>query len=299
MGEATNSLKDFSKNFHKSLNQLEKSVASQPRSKEIKEIMDLGSSLNETLVSQADETAIIDPATLYDSVSTINKLSNTAIVSYEVSASFTDISMEKTQTQIKELKEIQMNTNGALESIGKLITPENANERLLSYSEGFSDLSVIIASMKDLCTELNKLDLAKTQDEIKNEFSIAKNRGIIDGLINFIGTKINSLAARLKPVLGSIIDKLKDAFNKLKENPWVKKVIEVISKVINTIKLKMINKHFSFVDDVVKLAKKYNWNFQSITVQLPDIGLGMVEFAGTKIPFPNVTEPIVSVTFVP
>lgn len=295
MGEPINSLKDFSKDLSESLNQLERSIAVQPRSSAINEIINLGSSLNEIFISKADEAPTVDPATLYDSVSTINKLSKTAIVTYEVSASFTDISLEETQNQINELKKIQMETNGVMDSIGKLITPENANERLLSYLEGFAELSVIIPTLKDLCCEINKLNLSKTEVEIKNDFFIEKN----NRLINFIKEKLESLVARIKPVIGSLIDKLIDAFNKFKEHPWVQEVIKKFTEIINTIKLHMIKSHFSFVGEVVKLAKKYNWNFQSITVQLPDIGLGSVELFGTKIPFPNATAPIVSVTFVP
>jgi len=131
----------FSKEFSKSLGKLENRLKKEKRQPdEIKEIIDIGSTLNATINTRETEGPDINHATFYDSVTTIKELAESALLDYDIS----------------ELKEIEKEADQAAESAAKTMTDRKASYSILEYSSSISDLSLISGCIRDLCRSKQK-----------------------------------------------------------------------------------------------------------------------------------------------
>ncbi len=294
MGEIISQYVGFSKEFSKSLTNLEKKLENKKRKKmqsyEINELTNIGSKLNAAITSRERGGPPIDHATFYDSVTTIKELTESALMEFN----------------IDELKEIEKETNQAVESAAKKMTVRKASNRLLKYSSSLSDLSIISESIKEICLEINKSKgLGEKIDAKTKFFEVRKTK-------NFFGdlkTKISEIIDRMKYVIGSASDALKRAFKKMEKFfkqsvlPGFLDALKFIGEKLNEFKLKLIENMFGFIGEVAKLAKEQNWKIKEINMEMPEIGL---DFAGVNvagininIPIPKITQPKVSVRFTP
>ena len=293
MGEAISPYISFSEEFSKSLGNIEKRLGKkkeQIRSYEIKELVNIGSTLNAAITSRKAGGPFISHATFYDSVTTIKELTESALLEFN----------------INELKEIEKETNQAVELAAKKMTVKKASNRLLNYISSLSDLSIISESIKEICFEINKYKGTEEKFDAKKQFfEVEKAKTFIEDL----KTKISGIIDRMKYVIGSASDALKKAFKRM-ENFFKQSVLpkflaalKFIGEKLNEFKLKLIENMFGFIGEVAKLAREKNWEIREINMEMPEIGLEFAEInalgISANIPIPKITQPKVSVKFTP
>jgi hypothetical protein len=222
-----------------------------------------------------------------------NKMLETGEVSVNPAALYDSVSTVKDLSDVVGDKEISEKAAVTLSEIGGQVTFGEANSRLIDYYGSLSDLTAASDSLGNLCDAINQNINSKSPfDAVKTFFEDFQNR-------------VSSVADRMKGVLSSIGEALKSGLKELRASLKEKvlpKIIEIVKKISDKIqqyKLKLLEQAFKFASEVAKLAKQNKWNVQSIHVTMPEISLGSMEILGFKIPVPSVTPPKTSITFTP
>jgi hypothetical protein len=79
---------------------------------------------------------------------------------------------------------------------------------------------------------------------------------------------------------------------------FVEKLRNLAAKIYS-FTLNIIEKLFSFVADIQKLAKDKKWDMDKLTIEIPSAGFSIISVLGIPIPIPEIKTPTISISFKP
>ena len=259
-------------------------------SDEINELISISADLSSTVTSSVSEGAFINHGTFFDSVTTIRDLTESALFKFN----------------IKELVEIKEETDKVVELAAEKMTVRHFTARYLEYSRSLSDISIISDGIKAICIEINKSRIRDKSLTEEKFLEVERTKNLFADL----ESKFNGIINRMKRVIGSISNALKNAFDTLTDSfnnfnlkEFLNALKDIFNKILNFIPLKLIEKMFGLIGEVAKLGEKYNLKIKEIIMTMPEIGTELAQvnlpFINISIPLPKIVQPKVSMKLLP